>query len=562
MVLRGSRARLRFASALVILAFVLCHLINHALALVSLDAAIAAHAILMAPWEGTAGTLLLAAAGLTHYANALWAIYRRRSLRMPAAEAWQLGLGLAIPLLMMVHLSGTRLGQEVVGIKPGYPSVLLVQWVLAPWKGAVQALLVSAVWGHAAMGLHLRFRDKPRYQSVRFWLLALVVAIFCFALSGWIAAGTLVARLATDPAWIAAVLGAAHLGPAAAAATTRLMVAGMAIHGGLLLLPFLGRQIRRWAASGQPLLTHSSGRTLRMAAGASVLETLRDNGIAHAAVCGGRARCTTCRVRILAGGKDAPPAGPEEAEALARIEAPADVRLACQLRPSADLSVLPLLPADARAIDGSLRGGMEGRERSVVVVFVDLRGSTTLGEAKLPYDMLFILHRFFQEMTRALLDTGGHYSNFTGDGLMALYGLDTGDPAEAVAAALEGACQMIARMDRLNGDLAGELPSPLRMGIGIHYGEAIVGSMGPPGSKIVSAIGDTVNTAARLESLSKTFDCPLVLSRGAAEAAGLALPAETLRQVTVAGRVEPVWVHALDAVPNLKRVASRPARRR
>src|SRR5207247_2499024 len=106
--------------------------------------------------------------------------------------------------------------------------------------------------------------------------------------------------------------------------------------------------------------------------------------------------------------------------ALARIEAPPGLRLACQIRPTADLTVMPLLPADATPAQCSVRGGLEGSERLITMVFVDLRGSTTLGEAKLPYDVLFILNQFFTEMTKALDASNGHYSQFTGDGLLAL----------------------------------------------------------------------------------------------------------------------------------------------
>ena len=163
--------------------------------------------------------------------------------------------------------------------------------------------------------------------------------------------------------------------------------------------------------------------------GATVLETLRAHGIPHASVCGGRARCTTCRVLVTKGLRRAARAGGLEAAALARIGATPGMRLACQMRPTADISVMPLLAADASAADGTVRGGLEGSERLVTVMFVDMRGSTTLGEAKLPYDVLFILNRFFHEMTQALAATSGHYSQFTGDGLMALYGLDAADPA-------------------------------------------------------------------------------------------------------------------------------------
>ena len=95
-----------------------------------------------------------------------------------------------------------------------------------------------------------------------------------------------------------------------------------------------------------------------------------------------------------------PPASGLEAKALARIGAIPGMRLACQIRPTADISIMPLLAADASAAEGTVRGGLEGSERLTTVVFVDMRGSTTLGEAKMPYDVLFILNRFFHEMTQ------------------------------------------------------------------------------------------------------------------------------------------------------------------
>src|SRR5205807_399987 len=153
-----------------------------------------------------------------------------------------------------------------------------------------------------------------------------------------------------------------------------------------------------------------------------------------------------------------------EAKALARIEAPPGMRLACQIRPTADLAVMPLLTADATPAEGRVRGGLEGSERLVTVVFVDLRGSTTLGEARMPYDVLFILNQFFNEMTKALVATGGHYSNFTGDGLMALYGLDAPEPALGAAQALRGAQAMMTRLEQLNAQLKVDLKEPLRIG--------------------------------------------------------------------------------------------------
>ena len=218
-----------------------------------------------------------------------------------------------------------------------------------------------------------------------------------------------------------------------------------------------------------------------------------------------------------------------------RIAAIPGMRLACQIRPTADLAITPLCAADASAADGYVPGGLEGAERLITVMFVDLRGSTTLGEAKLPYDVLFILHRFFYEMKQSLEATNGHYSQFTGDGLMALYGLHAADPATGPGEALRGAREMLMRVERLNREL--------------HYSEAIVGMMGPPRSMIISAIGDTVNTAARLESLTKEYHCSLILSRRAAEVAKLDLAGHTLHEAAVKGRVQSVQFLALQAVP-------------
>jgi adenylate cyclase len=107
------------------------------------------------------------------------------------------------------------------------------------------------------------------------------------------------------------------------------------------------------------------------------------------------------------------------------------------------------------------------------------------------------------------------------------------------------------RLEQLNQQLEAELPHPLRIGIGIHYSEAIVGSMGPPRSQILTAIGDTVNTTARLESLTKEFNCSVIISRRAAEAAGLDMSAFKLYEAPVKGRTATVEFYALETVPEI-----------
>lgn len=134
---------------------------------------------------------------------------------------------------------------------------------------------------------------------------------------------------------------------------------------------------------------------------------------------------------------------------------------------------------------------------------------------------------------------------------MALYGLDVADPAVGAADAVRGAREMLSRLERLNDRLGDDLKEPLRIGIGIHTGEAIVGAMGPPRSQILTAIGDTVNTCARLESLTKDYDCVAVVSRRAVETAGLGLAGGALRNAPIKGRSEPVEFYIFKDVAEL-----------
>ncbi len=546
------RAALRLSSALVMLTFVVCHLINHSLLLVSIKVANGARPVLVGLWDTKAGIYLLLLAAVTHYTNALWAIFQRRHFRLSRWEWWQLGLGLTIPALLMMHVVGTRLAGEMLEVKHDYTSVLLMQWSFMPILAVTQATALLTVWTHACIGLRFWLQTKYWYPDWRSGLLVAAVMLPTLALSGFVAAGNQVRRqVAQSPDYEQAIFDDANVSADTVAAVYRLTVWGWSGHLFLILLPFAGREVRAWIyrLNRPPRLEFADGRLLPVLPGASVLETLRAGGIDLASVCGGRGRCTTCRVRVTRGHEHLPEPSGIEAAALARIHAPPGLRLACQIRPTADMSVTPLLPIDATAGEGRMQGGLEGSERPVTVVFVDLRNSTSLGEYRLPYDVLFVLNQFFSEMNAALVATRGHYSQFTGDGLMALYGLNDQEPASGALNAVRGAQEMLARLAQLNHHLRGELAQPLRIGIGIHCAEAIVGEMGPPRSHILTAIGDTVNTTARLESLTKDYDCSVILSRRAAQAAGLDMSGHTLREASVKGRVQTVEFYAFDQFP-------------
>jgi adenylate cyclase len=298
-------------------------------------------------------------------------------------------------------------------------------------------------------------------------------------------------------------------------------------------------------------LTYPNGRVVQIVRGVSVLEASRMAGIPHASVCGGRGRCSTCRIRVD-GAKEAivPPAA-EEVKVLHRVGAAPDVRLACQLRPHGDLRVTPLLPASAQARDGFSRPGyLHGAEREIVILFGDLRSFTQLSEKKLPYDLVFLLNRYFAETGHAVEAAGGRIDKFIGDGVMALFGLDSGVEAgcrEALAAAKD----MAERMETLNRALIHDIPEPLRIGIGIHTGPAIVGEMGYGTAVSITAVGDSVNTASRIEALTKTYACELVISEAVALRAGIDLGDAPRHEIEIRGRVERLVVRTFTSARDL-----------
>jgi adenylate cyclase len=296
---------------------------------------------------------------------------------------------------------------------------------------------------------------------------------------------------------------------------------------------------------GRIRVTYPDNRRVSVPVGLSVLEVSRLTGIPHASVCGGRGRCSTCRVRIRSA-QSQPPPDEGEARVLGRLGVPPDVRLACQLRPTTDLLVVPLLPATATAADGRPPDDAHrGREQEIAVLFADLRGFTRLAEHRLPYDVVFFLNRYFEAVGGAIQREGGVANQYTGDGVMALFGLEAG-PVDGCRHALAAAGEMVRSVSGLSEALAADLGEPLRIGIGIHTGPAVVGRMGYGDAVYLTAVGDTVHVAARLEALTKEYDCELVISEAVAQRAGVPTTDLARHELTLRNRREPLAVFVVE----------------
>lgn len=537
---------LRSVTGLVIGLYVTMHLSNHALGLISVHAQEAVRPWVMALWHSPPGQVLLYGSLSTHAAIALLILFRRRHYYMPAWEAIQILLGLTIPYLLLVHIINTRGTRILTGIDIDYTYEIANLWV-DPWMRFRQIALVLLVWGHFAVGLHFWWRLHSWYRRAFPAILLALVLVPTVALLGFAEVGmTMTAHAQSDPQWMRAMKARGvpadpHRAKLRATLKDWVGPSWIAVVG----LVFSIAQIRNWRERHARFkVTYPDSVTIEASKGMSVLEVSRMARRAHMSVCGGRARCTTCRVQIASAAGELPEPKELEATALRRIRAPNNVRLACQLRPEVDLTVQPLLhPSIVPAIYTHARQEF-GEEQEVTILFVDVRGSTSLAETRLPYDVVFLLNSLFAALAEAVEESGGYYSNFTGDGLMALFGLD-GKRTEGAKAALRCALAMFHSVDTLNERLAGELETPLAIGIGIHTGQAIVGRMGPPKTPIISAVGDSVNTAARLERTTKELSVPLIVSAETLRAAGLNTSAK-LTQVSLRGRAATMPIGAFD----------------
>jgi adenylate cyclase len=286
----------------------------------------------------------------------------------------------------------------------------------------------------------------------------------------------------------------------------------------------------------------ADGALLQVPKGSSVLEGARRGGWPHPSLCGGRGRCSTCRIWIL--GERVPPPAPSQAECavLSTVGAGKAVRLACQFRPEEDIVFSCLLAADpplSQAWRAVRRRA--GEERHLVVMFVDMRDSTRLAERRLPFDTVFIVNRFHEAVGNAIASAGGQVNQFMGDGVMALFGFDCA-PETACRQAIQACATLARNIDEMNRVLQSDLAEPIRYGVGLQSGLVVLGDIGFRDHRVFTAIGDPVNTAARLQDLTKGMGCRVLMSEAVFRGAGLppdALPREAVR---LRGRAEPVEV--------------------
>ncbi|HLZ03149.1 MAG TPA: adenylate/guanylate cyclase domain-containing protein [Bradyrhizobium sp.] len=540
--------QVRLACGMVLFTYLISHFLNHALGNISLDAmadGVYYHTLF---WQFPPVAIIFYGSALVHSGLGIWALYQRRQFKWKGMEPLQLLLGLSVPMLVAFHVVGVRLGQTLFGHQKLYPQELYAFWVANPTKALqISAVLVIA-WIHGCIGLYFWLRMRTWFRHAAPWLLAVAVLVPTLALLGFYQGGQSVIDN-VDAAWIADNLSKQHVGTRAEGRTLDAIVdyflAGYLLLIGIAVLARGARALLE-RRGGMINLSYGNGRTVRVPKGLSVLEASLRNNVPHASVCGGRARCSTCRIRVIGDHAALPAPSPREAFVLARVgAADPSIRLACQLRPTSDLTFFQLfIPSLASANAHAGNPSRVGEERYLVSLFVDMRGSTRLAEKRLPFDTVFVVNRFLAAVSQAVIECGGRPNQFVGDGMLALFGLAT-SAQTACRQAIRSAALISANIDELNQFLSHDLREPIRFGIGIHGGEVIVGDIGYRDHMVFTALGDAVNVAARLQDMTKTLACEAIISEEVHVTAGLGEHDLPEQEIEIRGRAEPMRVHVV-----------------
>ena len=249
--------------------------------------------------------------------------------------------------------------------------------------------------------------------------------------------------------------------------------------------------------------------------GETILRVSLRTGILHAHACGGNARCSTCRIFIINGLNACAPRNSKEQALADRLHFGSDIRLACQTTITDDVEVrrLVLDEEDLELTDQqgkSLAPSSVGEEKRLAILFADIRGFTPFAESRPPYDVVHVLNRYFHKMGQVVSRNGGQMNNYMGDGFLALFGMN--DVTDSALRAVSAGLQMLDAMESLKVYLDNTYQRSFGIGIGIHYGDVVVGAMGCEDLKRVTVIGDAVNFASRIEAANKREGTRLLVS--------------------------------------------------
>lgn len=544
--------RARMYSGLVIFLYVTVHLVNHSTGLISLETMEGLRQRVSAFNRHIIVTVILYTALLVHALLGFQHLLTRRSFKMSAKDWIQLVTSFILPLALLPHMLASSYAPRFKDAQANYKLVL--DGTLEDGGIYFMGLFVIFVWVHGIIGITSMVKFHPVYQKYKntflviSWLLPILAVLGAFTASKELATG-----IENNKISMAQVYAASNIGKDLEAELMQtsdvLMLNYLYVLLAVTLFVFVVHQLRK--AFRKIKITYPNGKEVRVTKGTSILEASREHRIGHVSMCGGRGRCSTCRVRVMSDLEALPPRNGIERVVAERLSLQDNVRLACQLRPTSSLEVRPLVNAPIENLTTEDRESLCGREEEIVVMFVDLRGFTAISEKLLPYDTVYLLNQYFKIAGEAIVQSGGRIDKFIGDGIMALF-TDGVGVEENSKNALLAAGKLAEGLKELSSDTTSDFGSDLNFGVGIHAGTSVVGAMGYGENITDTAIGDCVNVASRLEQLTKEEECQLIITSDLYQRSGLPVQASFEKNVTVKGKSEAFQISAFKDASTLQ----------
>lgn len=248
----------------------------------------------------------------------------------------------------------------------------------------------------------------------------------------------------------------------------------------------------------------------------NILSATLAAGFNHTHACGGRAKCSTCRVSILEGIENCIPRNKAEQKITDRLNFPGEIRLACQTNIKGNITIRRMV-TDKLDLDLILKqfskdsNAALGTQQKLTIVFTDIINYTSLAEKFPPFDIVHILNRYYRIMNLIIQDYGGYISDVAGDGILSVFGKDKKSD-NSVLDAIHAINEMNRKLKIFNKYLSENFNIQFGIRAGIHYGDVILGPFDTGDMKKLAVIGDNVNCASRIESANKLFGTSLLLS--------------------------------------------------
>lgn len=269
------------------------------------------------------------------------------------------------------------------------------------------------------------------------------------------------------------------------------------------------------------IFSQTDNKIIDVSPDSTILKASLKAKINHMHVCGGNSRCSTCRVYVVEGLSNCRPRNSKEKQLAEKLGFPENIRLACQTMITGNIAIRrPVVDDLDRKIIltqfGDSSGTKLGQEKDLAILFTDIEKFTQFAEAFPAYDVVHVLNRYYQTMNEIILQYRGIISDVAGDGILALFGVieDSDNP---VLDAINTVQDMNHALVRFNVYLNQMFDRSFGIRAGINFGKVIVGNFDTGRMSKISAIGDEVNAASRIETANKDLGTQLLISQTAYE---------------------------------------------